>query len=237
MQFNTNNRDNDACEDEARQEDFEHFKWGQIELKKKKLPNEFVQQCLQLKSTQTAAAHHEPLLPSMIMTPDFIAGAGSINNESSLHHHHHHHSHYHHHHQFQSFHHHQQQQQQQQLQNANSSLKKSLVGDYESKKYNNGQLNMLFNLQPSIDSYIMNTIKLNEILKNNISFDQVDFFKKQSTNSTQQQQQQKQQQSTTSPRPDIDLEMKITSDDDARVILRKFITIMAMHSGFTRLFI
>ncbi len=74
-----------------------------------------------------------------------------------------------------------------------------------------------YKFQPSIDSYIINTIKLNQILKNRISFDQVEFFSKRNSKNEKR-----------SNRNSI----LIKKDDDARDSLKKFICIMCIHSGF-----
>jgi hypothetical protein len=72
-------------------------------------------------------------------------------------------------------------------------------------------------LQPSIDSYIINTIKLNQILKNQVPFDQVDFFFKKPAKKTISKKQAK---------------IRVSNDEDARHYMKQFITIMSLHCGF-----
>jgi hypothetical protein len=85
------------------------------------------------------------------------------------------------------------------------------------KKQQNGRAPPL---QPFIDSYIINTIKLNQILKSGVSFDQVDFF----TN--------RQPQKKANNRKQV-VPVTVNNDEDARHYMRQFVTIMCMHAGFT----
>ena len=70
-------------------------------------------------------------------------------------------------------------------------------------------------LQPSVDSYIINTIKLNRLLKQNVTFDRLTFPSKK-----------KKKPSSSS------YVSKISSDDEARFHLRRFAKIMLLHGGF-----
>lgn len=78
------------------------------------------------------------------------------------------------------------------------------------------------NLQPTIDSYIINTIKLNRILNSGLDFDQIEFFSNKS----------KLKERTTQKKPVI-----VNTDKDARHVLRQFITVMSIHTGFERIII
>ena len=91
-----------------------------------------------------------------------------------------------------------------------------------SKLTDNKEAKNVYRLQPTIDSYIINTIKLNEILKNRVSFDQVDFFVKKKCKKDEKK-----------PKTQIKPKKIINSDDDARSYLKQFIIIMSIHSGFT----
>ena len=77
------------------------------------------------------------------------------------------------------------------------------------------------NLRPSIDSYIINTIKLNQILKNDVPIEQIDFFfQKQNKKSHKKQATDKAQ------------TLHITNDQEARHYMKQFIVIMSLHCGF-----
>jgi len=75
------------------------------------------------------------------------------------------------------------------------------------------------NLQPGIESYIINTIKLNKILNSGLAFDQIDYF-------------------TRKPNEQVPAKTRnkkilcIQTDKDARICLKQFITVMSIHSGF-----
>lgn len=73
-----------------------------------------------------------------------------------------------------------------------------------------------YKIQPSIDSYIINTIKLNQILKNRISFDQIEFFSNMNLKNENKNKK----------------TILVKTDQDARDSLKKFICIMCIHSGF-----
>jgi hypothetical protein len=81
-------------------------------------------------------------------------------------------------------------------------------------------LNKKSHFQPHIDSYIVNTIKLNQLLKSNEPFESVDFFKKNNTKCDQNEQKK---------------QITIHSDNDAHKYLKDFIVIMCMHCGFEQI--
>jgi hypothetical protein len=74
----------------------------------------------------------------------------------------------------------------------------------------------------TIDSYIVNTIKLNQILKKRTSFDQVEFFKR----SLKQNSRAKNDQNVAPA-------VTINSDEQARFYLKQFVTVMCLHIDFT----
>ena len=77
------------------------------------------------------------------------------------------------------------------------------------------------NLQPTIDSYIINTIKLNRIINSGLAFDKIEYFTNKKTR-------QPEKRSKIKSRNIV-----INSDKEARICLRQFITIMSIHCGFT----
>lgn len=76
---------------------------------------------------------------------------------------------------------------------------------------------------PLIDSYIVNTIKLNQIVKNRVMFDQVELFKKWNTAKNKSGQEKKDNLSSST----------IKTNEELRFYLRQFITIMCLHIDFT----
>ena len=76
-------------------------------------------------------------------------------------------------------------------------------------------------LQPSIDSYIINTIKLNQILNSNVPFERVDFFVK--SKSCEQ---------ISSKRKQAPKAARVNTDEEARHFLKQFVIIMCLHCGF-----
>ena len=85
----------------------------------------------------------------------------------------------------------------------------------EKKSFENK--NVQTNLQPSIDSYIINTIKLNRILKNNLTFEQIECFNNKSAKKSK----------------NFTKSIIINTDEEARQALKQFVIIMSLHSGFT----
>ena len=85
-------------------------------------------------------------------------------------------------------------------------------------------------LEPNIDSYIVNTIKLNRILRNQVSFDQIDFFtkttKKKINSSTT-------RKKTNSKATFSSNQQIILSSKEVRECLKNFIVIMSLHCGHT----
>lgn len=79
-----------------------------------------------------------------------------------------------------------------------------------------------YKFRPSLDSYIISTIKLNQVLKDKTPFEQVDFFLKSKRKNP------KKLKSTRGKIP------QINTDEDARFYLKQFISIMSIHCGFTR---
>ncbi len=77
------------------------------------------------------------------------------------------------------------------------------------------------NLQPGIESYIINTIKLNKILSSGLGFDQIDYFTKKSKIQMPAKKETHHNKNPT-----------INTDQEARKCLKQFITIMSMHCGF-----
>lgn len=77
------------------------------------------------------------------------------------------------------------------------------------------------NLQPSIDSYIINTIKLNWILTSGRSFDQISYFSNKPKEVKSE---------CTKQRKNA---IQIHTDNDARHHLKQFISVMSIHCGFT----
>jgi len=84
-------------------------------------------------------------------------------------------------------------------------------------------------LNPHIDSYIINTIKLNQLLKENFTFDRIDaFFKsKKKKKKIVSENINKDQQSGMKIKKTI-----IHSNDSARSALWQFVVIMSLHTGF-----
>ena len=78
-------------------------------------------------------------------------------------------------------------------------------------------------LQPSIDSYVINTIKLNRILNSGLGFDKIEHFSnnRQSMNNNAKNNDKK-----------VAKQRTIRTDNDARINLKQFITVMSIHSGF-----
>lgn len=78
-------------------------------------------------------------------------------------------------------------------------------------------------IRPNIDSYIINTIKLNQLLRNRITFEQVDsFFARSNAQNNNKQ----------SNRTVKSSQPRVESDQDARHYMRQFIVILCLHSGF-----
>ncbi|CAF1068702.1 unnamed protein product [Brachionus calyciflorus] len=80
-----------------------------------------------------------------------------------------------------------------------------------------------YKFRPSIDSYIINTIKLNQVLKDKVPFEEIDFFLKSKRKNP------KKLKSTKSTLP------KVNTDEDAKVYLKQFISIMSIHCGFSQI--
>lgn len=76
------------------------------------------------------------------------------------------------------------------------------------------------NLQPSIDSYIINTIKLNRILNNDLTFDQIEYFATKTNNNEKR---------------SIKKLKSIRTDNEARNELKQFIMVMCIHTGFVEI--
>ena len=81
-----------------------------------------------------------------------------------------------------------------------------------------------YKFRPSIDSYIISTIKLNQVLRDKTPFEEVDFFRKSKRKNA------KKLKINRGNYP------KITTDEDARFHLKQFISIMAIHCGFNSKF-
>jgi len=79
-------------------------------------------------------------------------------------------------------------------------------------------------LQPSIDSYIVNTIKLNKILRNQVSFDQIDFFTRPTKKAIK---------FKATEKSKISRRQEVLSSKDVRECLKNFIVIMSLHCGLT----
>ena len=79
-----------------------------------------------------------------------------------------------------------------------------------------------YKFRPSIDSYIISTIKLNQVLKDKTPFEEVDFFLKSKRKSAKK------------LKSNGEIFPKINTDEDARFYLKKFVSTMAIHCGFTR---
>jgi hypothetical protein len=90
----------------------------------------------------------------------------------------------------------------------------------DNKRNNTSSEQTKTSLRPSIDSYIINTIKLNQLLKNQVAFDQVDFFLKKPANK-----------SNNSASKKL-AKLRVNNDQDARYYMKQFITIMSLHCGF-----
>lgn len=76
-----------------------------------------------------------------------------------------------------------------------------------------------YKFRPNVDSYIINTIKLNKILNKQTRFEDVEFFRKKKK----------------LPKK-LKIEMpKIYSNQDAQIHLKQFISIMSIHTGFSRI--
>ena len=85
-------------------------------------------------------------------------------------------------------------------------------------------------LEPNIDSYIVNTIKLNRILRNQVSFDQIDFFTKPTKKKINSSAAWKK---TNSIPTSSSTQQVILSSKEVRECLMNFIVIMSLHCGHT----
>jgi hypothetical protein len=105
--------------------------------------------------------------------------------------------------------------------NQNNHSKKFRVPD-DSDQFNikNKNESHKIQLRPSIDSYIINTIKLNQILNYKIPFEQVDFFTKKKMSKTE-----------TGKKMDRK-NIRVNNDQVVRHYLKKFVTVLSLHCGF-----
>ena len=85
-----------------------------------------------------------------------------------------------------------------------------------------------------IDSYIINTIRLNQILKNRVPFDQVDLFKRSTSLKTEPSSNNgKSKSNSRSKSRSARRGLVIETNEQAHVYLKQFITIMCLHIDFT----
>ena len=80
-------------------------------------------------------------------------------------------------------------------------------------------------LEPTIDSYIVNTIKLNKILRNQVSFDKIEFFTR-STKKTK-----CESAKTTMKSKKSTIKEPNLSNKEVRECLKNFIVLMSLHCG------
>ena len=90
----------------------------------------------------------------------------------------------------------------------------------ESNKSKSTNAESTHRLEPTIDSYIVNTIKLNKILRNQVSFDKIEFFTRSSRKAKSTVKSKK------SPLKESNL-----SNKEVRECLKNFIVIMSLHCG------
>ena len=78
------------------------------------------------------------------------------------------------------------------------------------------------NLQPTVDSYIVNTIKLNRLLNNGVTFDQIECFMSRKENKERLKKAARNKKKSCG----------INSEEELKRVLKEFVSVMCLHSGF-----
>jgi hypothetical protein len=98
---------------------------------------------------------------------------------------------------------------------------------------NKNQREQKIKLYPNIDSYVINTIKLNQLLKENFTFDQIDaFFKSKKKKGKIVSEKANKNKQKNLPKNKKTTTITTHSNESARSSLWQFVVVMSLHAGF-----